>query len=104
MLIMLLPPDEATLKERLKGRGTETEEEIEKRLKRAEYELSRKLFYKYVYGGIVYHIFKLLIYALISKTNKSKQDKANAGNPNELTLRKGTMVIAVLPGISAQGR
>ena len=44
---MLLPPDEATLKERLKGRGTETEEEIEKRLKRAEYELSRKDEYDY---------------------------------------------------------
>lgn len=47
VLIMLLPPDEATLKERLKGRGTETEEEIEKRLKRAEYELSRKDEYDY---------------------------------------------------------
>lgn len=47
VLIMLLPPDEKTLKERLAGRGTESAEEIEKRLKRAEYELSFKDKYDY---------------------------------------------------------
>ncbi len=47
ILIMLLPPDTAALRSRLKGRATETEEEIERRIKRAEYELSKKDLYDY---------------------------------------------------------
>jgi len=47
ILIMLLPPDVAALRSRLKGRATETEEEIERRIKRAEYELSKKDSYDY---------------------------------------------------------
>jgi len=47
ILIMLLPPDTEALRKRLKGRATETEEEIERRIKRAEYELSKKDLYDY---------------------------------------------------------
>lgn len=38
--IFILPPSIEVLESRLRGRGTETEEKIVKRLKRAEYELS----------------------------------------------------------------
>lgn len=48
VLIMLLPPDEETLIARLKGRGTEDEEEIARRIQRAEYELSHKDYYDYL--------------------------------------------------------
>ena len=47
-LVMIVPPSEQELKNRLKGRGTETEEEIENRLKRLEFELSQKDKYDYV--------------------------------------------------------
>lgn len=47
VLIMLLPPDKNTLTERLKNRGTEDVEEIARRVKRAEYELSKKDLYDY---------------------------------------------------------
>ncbi len=47
ILIMLLPPDTVALRFRLKGRATETEEEIERRINRAEYELSKKDLYDY---------------------------------------------------------
>lgn len=47
VLIMLLPPDMKTLRARLSGRGTESGEEIERRVKRAEYELSKKDMYDY---------------------------------------------------------
>ena len=38
--IFIMPPDNATLAERLRGRGTDSEENIEKRLKKAQYEIS----------------------------------------------------------------
>lgn len=47
VLIMILPPDESVLRSRLKGRATESEEEIEMRIKRAGYELSKKDVYDY---------------------------------------------------------
>jgi len=40
VLIFILPPSVEELAKRLRGRGTETEEKIIGRLKRAEYELS----------------------------------------------------------------
>ncbi|MCD8372439.1 MAG: guanylate kinase [Clostridia bacterium] len=40
VLIMLLPPDEKELERRLRGRGTETEEEISRRVSRMKYEIS----------------------------------------------------------------
>lgn len=46
--IFVVPPDGDTLYERLKGRGTESLEEIEKRLKTAEWELSQKDKYNYI--------------------------------------------------------
>lgn len=47
VLIMLLPPDEETLKNRLKGRGTESDDKIAERIKRVNYELEKKVFYDY---------------------------------------------------------
>lgn len=41
-LVMIAPPSLEELKRRLKGRGTETDEEIEGRFSRIEYELSQK--------------------------------------------------------------
>ncbi len=48
VLIFIAPPDLRALKERLLGRRAETEEQIELRLARAEYELSRREQYDYV--------------------------------------------------------
>ena len=48
VLIMIAPPSVEELKRRLVGRGTETEEEIKKRLSRLEYELSQQDKYDYV--------------------------------------------------------
>ena len=42
VLVMIVPPSEEELKRRLKGRNSETDEEIERRLSRMEYELSKK--------------------------------------------------------------
>ncbi len=42
VLVMIAPPSVEELKRRLVGRGTETEEEIARRLSRLEYELSHK--------------------------------------------------------------
>ena len=42
LLIMVLPPNIDELKARLRGRNTETEENIKVRLQRIEYELSKK--------------------------------------------------------------
>ena len=48
VLVMIAPPSVEELKRRLKGRGTETDEEIEKRLSRIDYELSKKDAYDFV--------------------------------------------------------
>ncbi|MCD7729793.1 MAG: guanylate kinase [Clostridia bacterium] len=47
VLIMLLPPSTAELERRLRGRGTESEEEITRRVSRAKYEISRSGEYDY---------------------------------------------------------
>lgn len=47
VLIMILPPDEKELRARLEKRGTESKEKIEERLKRTDYELSKKNLYDY---------------------------------------------------------
>ena len=47
-LVMIVPPSLEELKRRLIGRNSETEEEIEKRLSRLEYELSKKDEYDFV--------------------------------------------------------
>ncbi len=47
VLIMLMPPGEKELERRLHGRGTETEEEIARRVSRMQYELSRAGEYDY---------------------------------------------------------
>ena len=48
ILVMILPPSMAELKKRLVGRGSESEEEIEGRLARLEYEVSQKSKYDYI--------------------------------------------------------
>lgn len=48
VLIMIAPPSVEELKRRLVGRGTETDEAIENRLSRLEYELSQQDKYDYV--------------------------------------------------------
>ena len=47
LLIMILPPDAEELKARLIKRGSEDEEGIARRLKRMEYELSKKRLYDF---------------------------------------------------------
>lgn len=47
VLVMIAPPSLEVLKARLSGRNSETEEEIENRLSRLEYELSKKDEYDY---------------------------------------------------------
>lgn len=46
--VFIAPPDTNTLYERLRGRGTEDEEEIERRVKAAQWELDQKDKYKYI--------------------------------------------------------
>lgn len=46
--ILVTPPDTETLKKRLKGRKTETDQQLAQRLKLARWELSQKRFYDYV--------------------------------------------------------
>ncbi|MDE6667175.1 MAG: guanylate kinase [Clostridia bacterium] len=48
ILIMIVPPDVDALRSRLIGRGTESRDEIERRISRMEYELSKKDLYDYV--------------------------------------------------------
>ncbi len=48
VLVMIVPPSIEELKKRLKGRGTESEEEINRRLARIEYELSKQQAYDFV--------------------------------------------------------
>ena len=47
-LVFIEPPSMEILEERLRGRGTDSEEAIERRLETARVELSRKLEYDYV--------------------------------------------------------
>lgn len=48
LLVMVLPPDFATLEARLRGRGTNTEEDIQNRLATSRWELSHLCDYDYV--------------------------------------------------------
>ena len=48
ILIMIAPPSGEELKRRLVGRGTETDDDIENRLSRLEYELAQRDKYDYV--------------------------------------------------------
>ncbi len=48
VLIMIAPPDRDTLYARLKGRGTEGEDIIARRMDRADYELGKSPLYDYV--------------------------------------------------------
>lgn len=47
LLIFVAPPDDGELRARLKKRGTESDEKIEERISRMEYELSKSFYYDY---------------------------------------------------------
>lgn len=48
VLVMIAPPSLEELKKRLLGRGTETEETVQNRLERVQYELDQRHLYDYV--------------------------------------------------------
>jgi guanylate kinase len=48
VLIFIAPPDPAALRQRLEGRGTDSEEEIERRLRTAEIELEAQAEFAHV--------------------------------------------------------
>ena len=48
LAVFIMPPSMEVLEERLRGRGTETEETLEKRLKKAAYELSFSKKFDYI--------------------------------------------------------
>lgn len=47
LLIMILPPNAETLRARLKKRGSESDDKIDERIKRTEYEISKSNYYDY---------------------------------------------------------
>ena len=49
MSIFLLPPDKEELEKRIRNRGTEKEDEINKRLSRAKYEISESNLFDFVF-------------------------------------------------------
>lgn len=67
--IFIAPPDEKALFERLKNRGTETDEEIERRLGAAKEELKLKDRYDYVVINDVVENAVLEIEKIINKEN-----------------------------------
>ena len=48
VMVLILPPDAKTLEERLRGRGTETDEIIRKRMEASKYELECFSNYDYI--------------------------------------------------------
>ena len=48
VLVMIVPPSKEALRERLQGRKSETQEQIEDRLARLDFELAQKDKYDYV--------------------------------------------------------
>ncbi len=47
LLIMILPPNAEELRARLKKRGSESDDKIDERIKRTEYEISKSPYYDY---------------------------------------------------------
>lgn len=74
VLIMVAPPSMKELKNRLSGRGTESEEEIENRISRAEYELSFTGKYDYIVVNDDLDETEKRICAIIDK-EKCKKEK-----------------------------
>ena len=70
LLVMIAPPSVEELKRRLKGRGTESDEAIEGRLSRLDYELSKKDEYDFV---VVNDNFDKALDELESILDKAKQ-------------------------------
>ena len=74
LLIMILPPDENELRARLKKRGSESERKIEERVKRMEYELSKRD--EYDYAVINDDVYRAVVeIENIVKENKNKPGK-----------------------------
>ena len=72
LLIMIAPPSVEELRRRLIGRGTETEEEVETRLARVQYELSKADEYDYVVVNDDLERAIEEVNALIDKAKKQK--------------------------------
>ncbi len=80
--VFIAPPDEATLRERLKGRGTETPEEIETRIKNATGELALMSQFDHIIvngqGQLQASIDKVkaLIHTILKNQNQTTPSKA----------------------------
>ena len=72
VLIMIVPPDEEELFKRLAKRASESEEQVEKRIERAKYELSKKHLYDYTVVNDVLDEAKKELQTII-KTEISKR-------------------------------
>ncbi len=72
LLIFLLPPSMEVLKKRLSGRGTETEEEKENRLKRAKEEIDERVFYDYIVVNDELDATVKEIYEIIKEERKKR--------------------------------
>lgn len=71
VLIMIVPPDMETLKNRLVGRGSETEEQLQRRLGRVEYEYAQKDVYDYVVvNGDLEEAKRTLQNIILQETNR----------------------------------
>ena len=73
VLVMIAPPSKEALAARLKGRGTETDEQIAKRLERLEYELAQQDKYDYtLVNDDLEEAYKNLCDLLDQEKNKRK--------------------------------
>ena len=73
LLIMIAPPDENALRARLKKRGSESEDKIEKRIARMQYELSKREEYDYT---VVNDVLETCV-SSIENIIKSEKEKRN---------------------------
>lgn len=73
LLIMITPPDENALRARLKKRGSESEDKIEKRIARMQYELSKREEYDYT---VVNDVLETCV-SSIENIIKSEKEKRN---------------------------
>jgi guanylate kinase len=71
-LVFIKPPSIETLRERLLNRGTETEETINIRLKRAEEELEKSEFFDYIIVNDILETAEKEIIQLIDKFKKER--------------------------------
>ncbi|MFH1422743.1 MAG: guanylate kinase [Planctomycetota bacterium] len=73
LYVLIAPPDIKTLEERLKGRKTETEQQLAERLKLAKWELQQKRYYNYVIINDSLEKTVKKLKSLVIKYKKKKQ-------------------------------